>query len=478
MLYVEGCGEEPSIWFEKSREQYARIGDAAGTAHALLKLADQHWVDARTKESLSAAAEAARLLTERGDRTALARAYLSLARFSATLGDDVAARSYLARCEALDETFDGEMRSSYHEIRSETQAALGDFRAALRDCDTAASHAAVAGDSETIAQVENNFALVAADVGELTIAIRRHEKALREARRTRMLWRVAYCALNYAQTRALCGELEAARRLAWEALECGVTTKTFQTKAAAVGIPLALRLNDRALLEACTFETAVDSARSSGELQRIGGVCAAFAELSAARGVRAEGLALLRESLAALTHDHRCWHALEAIARMGDPSDARNARAILEAGGGRPSLVRARRALLYAYEMRVANPEASGRFARAAARGFARFGFALDEAAAYELAGDRERAAGIYRRCGSLADLAGLERAAEPEFQVRELSPRQLEIAQLVAQGETNKRIAAALHISEHTVEHHVSAIFERLGVKTRASLAARVARR
>ena len=49
-------------------------------------------------------------------------------------------------------------------------------------------------------------------------------------------------------------------------------------------------------------------------------------------------------------------------------------------------------------------------------------------------------------------------------------------IARLVAAGETNKSIAASLHISENTVEHHLSSIFDRLGVRSRSQLAARVA--
>jgi DNA-binding NarL/FixJ family response regulator len=52
------------------------------------------------------------------------------------------------------------------------------------------------------------------------------------------------------------------------------------------------------------------------------------------------------------------------------------------------------------------------------------------------------------------------------------LTARQKEIAQLVARGEKNRAIAETLHISEHTVEHHLSEIFVRAGVKSRTQLA------
>lgn len=48
------------------------------------------------------------------------------------------------------------------------------------------------------------------------------------------------------------------------------------------------------------------------------------------------------------------------------------------------------------------------------------------------------------------------------------LTPRQGEILALVLRGLPNKRIASALDITESTVKEHVTAILEKLGVRTR----------
>ena len=55
------------------------------------------------------------------------------------------------------------------------------------------------------------------------------------------------------------------------------------------------------------------------------------------------------------------------------------------------------------------------------------------------------------------------------------LTPREKEVAQLVAKGESNKLIADDLTISQNTVKLHIASIFEKLGVKSRVALALRV---
>jgi DNA-binding NarL/FixJ family response regulator len=63
--------------------------------------------------------------------------------------------------------------------------------------------------------------------------------------------------------------------------------------------------------------------------------------------------------------------------------------------------------------------------------------------------------------------------AAPPE----PLSSREAQILALLAEGLVNKQIAARLGISRHTVKTHLSALFHKLGVSTRAEAVAAGAR-
>ncbi|MDQ1129441.1 LuxR C-terminal-related transcriptional regulator [Microbacterium sp. SORGH_AS_0888] len=65
---------------------------------------------------------------------------------------------------------------------------------------------------------------------------------------------------------------------------------------------------------------------------------------------------------------------------------------------------------------------------------------------------------------------AALARPVGDELAV--LTARQRQIAHLIARGSRNAEIAAELGVSEKTVENHVSALMDRLGVRSRAAVA------
>jgi DNA-binding CsgD family transcriptional regulator len=87
-----------------------------------------------------------------------------------------------------------------------------------------------------------------------------------------------------------------------------------------------------------------------------------------------------------------------------------------------------------------------------------------DEAAALE----HDAARAIFERLGAKPDLARFG-ASGPHG----LSRRELEVLRLVAAGKSNREVAAALVISEHTVARHVQNIFAKLGLSSRAAATA-----
>ena len=60
---------------------------------------------------------------------------------------------------------------------------------------------------------------------------------------------------------------------------------------------------------------------------------------------------------------------------------------------------------------------------------------------------------------------------------IEHLTPREQEVLQLLAQGLSNKLIAARLGISDHTVKFHVNAILGKLGAQSRTEAIAQAAR-
>jgi DNA-binding NarL/FixJ family response regulator len=66
----------------------------------------------------------------------------------------------------------------------------------------------------------------------------------------------------------------------------------------------------------------------------------------------------------------------------------------------------------------------------------------------------------------------------DPHRRTTALSQRQRDVLQLVAEGQTNRQIAAVLGITERTVKFHVTTIMKKLGAENRAHAVALAAER
>jgi DNA-binding CsgD family transcriptional regulator len=94
-----------------------------------------------------------------------------------------------------------------------------------------------------------------------------------------------------------------------------------------------------------------------------------------------------------------------------------------------------------------------------------------EEAGAMELEGART----VFAQLGAAPELARLEALAHREaaWKAHGLTERELQVLRLVATGATNHAIASQLFVAEKTVDRHVSNIFTKLGVSSRAAATA-----
>jgi DNA-binding CsgD family transcriptional regulator len=124
-------------------------------------------------------------------------------------------------------------------------------------------------------------------------------------------------------------------------------------------------------------------------------------------------------------------------------------------GAGEGDFERARTELLYGQELR------RGRRSRDAREHLHR---AVDTFHRLDVPVWAELARAELRAAGDNAEIA-------PPSAAEALTPQQQQIARLVADGATNREVAAQLFLSPRTVDHHLRNIYTRLGIRSRVEL-------
>ena len=244
-----------------------------------------------------------------------------------------------------------------------------------------------------------------------------------------------------------------------------------------------------------------------GELRRLRGEFAeaeaCFREASEAGRDPQPGLALLRlgqgrNAEAALAIDRALAEAdgpvarsqllsayvevMLACERVGDARQATSRLAEVAQALGSPMLDAVSQRATGSVLLAEGDPRAALGPLRRASDGFRECGLPYEVARTAALVGRARRELGdeegarlaidaarsMFGRLGARPDLARLDRGRPAR-----LTARELQVLRLVAAGHTNRSIGSELGLSERTVDRHLSNIFTKLGVSSRAAATA-----
>ncbi len=345
---------------------------------------------------------------------------------------------------------------------------LGDHARARDLIERGLTAVRAAGDDPTVVKLLSNLGRVATEAGDYARARRLLGESLALAQHLGDAWMVAWASLNLGRLAHAEGSIDDAWDLQQEALTF------FNLYGARDGVADALvnlgeiaasrgdRAASRDLLDRglAMFER-LDARRGLGFALYTAG------RVARGRGDRREAAAAYARMLALARRTGERRNRAEAIAGLAPVAPPGEATARL--GGAAERL---REAVGYDQPPNERGPTAAAHAAARAALGAAAF--------AAELAAGRAMTteAAVAEAETVAAAIAAAETPSPPAAAADDpLTEREREVLRLVVEGHSNKAIADRLALSPRTVEHHLTAIYAKLGVSSRTA-AARAATR
>lgn len=471
-----GAGEEAATQFNLAYDESLNK-DVDLVARSLDKLAAQCWMNADTPNGLEAARKLRRCDAS-GSSAWIMGGYLQEARFVLALGDFKAALALIEEAEQLCDVTNVDLVASMLEVKGMASAKAGDVDSTVQLCESACDLASKRSDPHSLVFKLNNAAIAFRSVGLTTRALETHDRAVAEARRQRLGWRVAYTELSRATTLMMLGKFVEIREIL-ERVKSEPKNLACRIGEVAMGLLVGVRTADDALLQEAYDPAALSWVLRSREPQRIGPTGAAFIEYYKYLGMDAEAEALLQECLEAISFTDNAERLLICAGLYGNEYQrliARKKFSDHSKTSPHRAYMRLFDAICYKRSGNSLDADAAAGDAYAA---FNRLGWRYLEAFALEVAGQHSDAKLLYEKLGAAFDLRRLRSTPRPVGRPRHwrghLSEQQRKIAVLVARGARNDDVATTLGISTRTVKYHLTEIYHHFGIASRRELALHV---
>ncbi|HKU80771.1 MAG TPA: helix-turn-helix transcriptional regulator, partial [Candidatus Tumulicola sp.] len=286
-----------------------------------------------------------------------------------------------------------------------------------------------------------------------------------------------WTALLLAEVYSIAGDVARTHDLVCSLAGISDAGELWEANAAAIYVFAGLHAGDAALVDGFFNVRYLEKALADRQPALCGMYLRSYPEIMIARGHAALLADVLNRCVDSRFVDPLFFISL-AVARFGPIECAERARAEICAreGGADGAVAAAAKQLFDAYAFTRRSQKVRAKEAAAAAAvAYGRLGYSLHRAFALELRGDLEEARTLYASLGAAREatrLASPRRKESRAYFGAALTQREREVARLVSAGATNPEIARRFHLSVRTVQHHMEAIYSKLGIRARWQLA------
>jgi ATP/maltotriose-dependent transcriptional regulator MalT len=459
------------MWCQLGAQELRRSGQEHASFSLMLRLARQLYESGDVDRALETVELVRAELRSQEIAAIHYHAATTLAGMLATLGRARQALAVLDEADGIEGPRDEADRFRAHTARGNAFSSLGDYSAARTH------HGAALGIAERIDNIVyrvhslGNVANVSVLSGALTEAQSTYAYAIGFAERYGLQRNAAMLRCDAGLASLDAGKLESAL----QAFRDSVESRSIAPMSSGFAWALGLRLRgliDAADIDAIDIESAVQTAMQLRESQLIAAVTGAAARTLLEHGEIQRARAIAEKALEVVEVPDQAYWLCDVAAELLSDGKVAVARALLEQVAKDACNPLAAAFLLLFEARRTGDTPAALR----AADAFNLLGWQIEEAIASEAGGQLARAAAIYQRLGATRALRRIRTGSvqPPErSSASELTRREREVVELAARGYSNKSIAAETAIGERTVETHLAAAYRKLGVRSRAELAA-----